>query len=247
MRLKDRIALITGGGSGIGQATALRFAREGAAVAVSDVNLEGANQVARDIQAGGGRAIVVEANVARKSDVEAMVEKVLGEFGRLDILINNAGITRDAMSGKMTEEQWDAVLDVNLKGSFLCAQAAARPMVERQFGRIINTASLGVRGNIGQANYVASKAGVIGLTRVLALELARYNITVNCVAPGATETPMTAPIPDKVREMIINKIPLRRMAKPDEIANMHVFLASDEASYITGQTIFVDGGITIGL
>jgi len=247
MRLKDKVALITGAGSGIGEATARRFAAEGAAVVLNDLNAAGVNRVAQELAAKGARVLVAEGNVTNKNDVAAMVDAALKKFQRLDILVNNAGINRDALVRKMTEEQWDSVLDVNLKGTFLCCQAVLGPMSEQKYGKINNTASIGAYGNIGQANYAASKAGVIGLSWTLALEYARYNINVNVVAPGATRTPMTAGIPDDIREMMINKIPLRRMAEPEEIASVHVFLASDEANYITGQVIFVDGGLTIGI
>ncbi|AGL00673.1 3-oxoacyl-ACP reductase FabG [Desulfoscipio gibsoniae] len=247
MRLKDKVALITGAGSGIGEATARRFIAEGALVALNDVNTEGITRVSRELAAQGARVIVVEGNVTSKSDVEQMVENTLKEYKRIDILINNAGINKDALTKKMTEEQWDSVIDVNLKGTFLCCQAVFGPMSEQKYGKINNTASIGAYGNIGQANYAASKAGVVGMSWALALEYARYNINVNVVAPGATNTPMTAGMPDKVRDMIINSIPLKRMADPAEITNAHLFLASDEANYITGQVIFVDGGITIGI
>jgi len=247
MRLQDKIALITGAGSGIGEATARRFAAEGAVVALNDVNTEGATRLARELSDQGTRVLVLEGSVTNKSDVEAMVNKTLEQFKRIDILINNAGINRDALAKKMTEEQWDSVINVNLKGAFLCCQAVFGPMSEQKYGKINNTASIGAYGNIGQANYAASKAGVVGMSWALALEYARYNINVNVVAPGATNTPMTAGMPDKVREMITNSIPLKRMAGPEEIANAHLFLASDEAGYITGQVIFVDGGITIGI
>lgn len=244
--LEGRVALITGGGSGIGAATANLFAREGAAVCVADVVEANAQSVAESIVREGGRALAVTCDVTNKDQVAAMVQKTLQAFGRLDILINNAGINRDALLRKMSEEQWDSVIDVNLKGSFLCAQAAAEPMIEQKYGRIINTASIGALGNIGQANYAASKAGVIGLTYTLALELARYNITVNCVAPGATETAMTAGIPEDIKQNLLARIPARRMARPEEIAWVHLFFASEESAYITGQVLFVDGGITVG-
>lgn len=253
MRLANRVALVTGGGNGIGRATVLRLAEEGAAVAINDVNLAAARAVQEEVERAGGHALVVEADVTQRGQVEAMVDAILKHFGHLDILINNAGINRDALTirikdgevTRMSDEQWDTVLAVNLKGTFLCAQAAALPMIEQRYGRIVNTASISARGNIGQANYAASKAGVIGLTRTLALEFARYGITVNCVAPGATKTQMTAGIPEHILKEKIQRIPLRRMADPEEIANLHLFLASDESSFITGQVIYCDGGASI--
>ncbi len=191
--------------------------------------------------------MVCIADVCKKSDVENMIKQTLKQFGRLDILVNNAGINKDSFAKKMSEEQWDKVIDINLKGTFLCAQAALGPMMEQKSGRIINTASIGALGNIGQANYSASKAGVIGLTKTLALEGARYNINVNCVSPGATNTPMTANMPPEIVQIVKKKIPLGRFAEPRDIANVHLFLASEESSYITGQVIFVDGGISVGI
>lgn len=247
MRLKNKVALITGAGSGIGEATAILFAEEGAKVAVLDVNPEAAEDVASKIRASGGEAISISADVTRRADCESAVKTTLDKFGALHILINNAGINRDALVKKMTEEQWDSVIAVNLKGTFLMCQAAAVPMMQANYGRIVNTASIGALGNIGQANYSASKSGVIGLTNTLALELARYNIAVNCISPGATETQMTAGIPADIKKAIEAKIPLKRFAKPREIACLSLFLASNEASYITGQTVFVDGGISVGI
>lgn len=246
MRLKNKVALITGGGSGIGEATVLKFSEEGAKVVINDVNKDNANKLAEKLKAKGCEALVCIADVCKKNDVEKMIKQIIDKFGRLDILVNNAGINRDSFAKKMSEEQWDKVIDVNLKGTFLCAQAALITMMEQKSGKIINTASIGALGNLGQANYSASKAGVIGLTKTLALEGARYNINVNCVSPGATNTAMTAGMPPEITQKIKEKIPLRRFAEPNDIAEMHLFLASEESSYITGQVIFVDGGISVG-
>ncbi len=255
MMLEGKVAWITGGGSGIGRATALRFAEEGASIVVGDVEQEGLESVVGEIEAGGGKAIAVAGDVTDRQAIQRTLDSALEAFGRLDILINNAGINRDGLVVKvkggevktMGEDQWDSVLAVNLKGTFLCAQAAAVPMIQGGGGRIVNTSSIGALGNIGQANYAASKAGVIGLTKTLALEWARFGISVNCVAPGATKTRMTAGIPDKLLEGLLAKIPMRRLAEPEEIAAAHLFLASDAAAYITGQVLFVDGGISVGV
>ena len=214
MRLEGRVALVTGAGGGIGAATARRFAREGATVVVNDVDLELARALVTELQKEGARALSIAADVTARTDVEAMVDHVVGEFGRLDVLVNNAGVNRDAMSHKMTEEQWDQVLAVNLKGTFLCAQAVLAGMRERGWGRVINTSSVASLGNIGQVNYAASKAGVIGLTRTLALEYAKNGITVNCVAPGPVMTRMLASVPEAIREKIVAKVPVGRIARP---------------------------------
>lgn len=254
MRLENKVAIVTGGGSGIGQATALRLSKEGATIVVCDVNQAGIDETIQQISAQGGQGIGIACNVAERSNAQDVVSAALDQFGKLDILINNAGITRDALTVRvkdgeikmMSEEQWDAVINVNLKGTWLMAQAAAIPMIKQKYGRIVNTASIAAQGNVGQANYSASKAGVIGLTRTLALEWARFNINVNCVAPGGVHTPMTATIPEQVRTTLMDRIPFKRWADPGEIAAVHAFLASDDASYITGQVIFVDGGVTLG-
>ncbi len=242
--LQDKVAWITGGGSGIGAATAKRFAAEGAKLALTDVIQESLYQVANEI---GGDIFTAVADVTKKNDVEKAFKGILDKFGKLDILICNAGINRDSLAIKMSEEKWDQVLDVNLKGTFLCCQAAMGYMMRAKSGRIVTTASIGALGNAGQANYAASKAGVIGLTKTLALEGGRFNVNVNCVAPGATDTAMLRGVPENLREGMIKMIPLRRFADPSEIAAAHVFLCSDDAAYITGQVLFVDGGITTGI
>lgn len=247
MRLKEKVALVTGGGSGIGAAVARRFAEEGAFVAIGDVNPEGAKEVVQEIKKRGGTAVLSPVDVRKRDEVNGMVDQVVQEFGRLDILINNAGVTRDNLSARMSEEEWDFVVDVNLKGTFLCSQAAYRPMRKQRYGKIVNTASVVVRGNMGQVNYCSSKAGVIGLTRTLALEYARANINVNCIAPGFIDTPMSAAMPEKTKELAMERISLKRMGMPEEVAALHLFLASDEANYITGQVIFIDGGASIGV
>lgn len=245
--LDGKVAMITGGGSGIGEATVKRFSKEGAKVVVLDVVEDAGDRVVEEVKGSGGEAFFVKADICDIAQVEGAVKKAMDKYGSLDILINNAGINKDAVLKKMTVEQWDQVLNVNLKGTFVCSKVAARPMMEQGSGRINNTASIGALGNIGQANYSASKAGVIGLTKTLSLELARYSINVNCIAPGATTTPMTAGMPEEIAEMFKKKIPLRRFAEPEEIAAAHCFFASDDAKYITGQVLFVDGGISVGL
>lgn len=254
MKLEDKVAVITGAGGGIGRATAIRFAGEGACVVISDVDEQGMQETAKLIEAGGGKALAKLGNVSVRADAQSIVDAALAHFGKLDILINNAGITRDALTVRvkdgalkmMSDEQWDAVLNVNLKGTWLMAQHAAVPMMQQKSGVIVNTASIAAEGNIGQANYAASKAGVIGLTKTLALEWARFNVRVNCIAPGGVKTRMTATIPENIVANLIERIPLKRFAEPEEIAATHLFLASDDAGYITGQVIFVDGGVTVG-
>ena len=254
MLLKDKVALITGGGNGIGRAIVLRFLEEGAKVVTIDLDEAGLEETRVEAEKAGGKVTTMKANVSVRADVQGVVDAIIKEHGKLDVLINNAGITRDGLTTRvkdgdvkfMSDENWDAVLGVNLKGTWLCSQVAAVAMMKQKYGRIVNTASVAALGNVGQANYAASKAGVIGLTQTLALEWARFNIAVNCIAPGGTKTRMTAAIPENVMTGLLEKIPLKRLAEPSEIAAVHAFLASDQASYITGHVIFVDGGQTVG-
>ncbi|KJE27586.1 3-oxoacyl-[acyl-carrier-protein] reductase [Geobacillus kaustophilus] len=245
--LEGKIALVTGASRGIGRAVALELARQGANVAVNYAGSEAkANEVAEAIRSLGREAIAVQADVARAEDVERMVKTTIDHFGRLDILVNNAGITRDNLLMRMKEEEWDAVINTNLKGVFLCTKAATRPMMKQRYGRIVNIASVvGVIGNPGQANYVAAKAGVIGLTKTAARELASRNITVNAVAPGFITTDMTEALSPELKAEMLKQIPLARFGEPDDIARVVAFLASDAASYMTGQTLHVDGGMVM--
>ncbi|MEI7554072.1 3-oxoacyl-ACP reductase FabG [Candidatus Chlorohelix sp.] len=246
-RLQGKVALITGAAGGIGLATARRFAQEGAIVAVNDMNKTAGVKEVEEICAAGGKAEFYYGSVTDDDFVKSMMKDVVERFGKLDILINNAGVLRDAMSHRMTEEQWDTIMNIHLKGTFFCSRTAFEYMKLQNNGRIINTSSTSSQGNIGQANYAAAKAGIIGLTKTLALEYARYQITVNAVAPGFITTSMTAAIPTHVHEAVVNRIPLKRKGEPEEVANLHLFLASDESSYITGQVVFIDGGGTVGM
>lgn len=247
MILKDRVAIITGAGRGIGEVIAKHFAQVGAAVVCSDIDEESVNRVAEAINGSGGRAVGIRGDVSSKSDVDALVQQVLADFGKIDILINNAGITRDSLAMRMKESDWDLVTQVNLKGTWLPSQAVIRPMRKNKWGRIINTSSVASLGNVGQANYSATKGAVISLTKTLALELATSGITVNCVAPGAIMTEMFNAVPDDIKAQYIERIPLGRFGDPKDVADAHLFLCSDAASYITGQTLFVDGGISVGM
>jgi len=244
MRLKDKVALITGAGQGIGKLTAMTFAREGARVVVADINMTSAQATATAIEQADGRAKAVFLDVSRPESVDAAFQSLANWADGLDILVNNAGITRDARMQKMSEEQFDAVIAVNLKGVWLCAKAAVPSMVARGGGSIINAASIvGLYGNFGQTNYVAAKSGVIGMTKTWARELGPSGIRVNAIAPGFISTDMIATVPEKVVESMRERTPLRRLGRAEDIANAYLFLASDEASFITGVVLSVDGGL----
>ncbi len=244
MRLKDKVALVTGAAQGIGKAIALLFAQEGAKVGVADLNLAGAEATCQEISALSGAAIAIGGNVAEAKDAEEMVQLVLNKFGRLDILVNNAGITRDQVLLRMKEEDWDLVLAVNLKGAFHLTKAALRVFLKQKGGKIVNIASVtGQMGNAGQANYAASKAGLIGFTKSVAREYASRNIQVNAVAPGFIDTPMSQAIPAKERDFLIKQIPMERLGRPEDVAQAVLFLASSAADYITGQVLNVNGGM----
>ena len=247
MMLEGKVAVVTGASRGIGRAVALKLAQEGAAVVVNyNGSRERAEEVKREIEAGGGKAEIMQCNVSDFAACEEMFKKITAEFGRVDILVNNAGITRDGLLMKMSEEDYDAVLGTNLKGTFNCIRFVARQMVKQRSGRIINMASVsGVLGNAGQANYSASKAGVIGLTKSAARELASRGITVNAVAPGFVNTEMTAVLSEKVKEGAVAQIPLGKFGEAEDIANAVAFLAGDGAGYITGQVLCVDGGMAM--
>jgi 3-oxoacyl-[acyl-carrier protein] reductase len=239
------VALVTGAARGIGRAIATSLARPGLTVYLNDVALgEEASRTQKEVAARGAQARLIEFNVADFEQVQRSIEEIIKESGRLDILVNNAGITRDNLILRLKEEEWDAVLAVNLKGAYNCIRAASKPMVKQRFGRIINISSVvGVMGNAGQANYVASKAGLIGLTKSVARELASRNVTVNAVAPGFIQTEMTESLPEKVKAEMMAQIPLGRFGTPEEVAQAVAFLASEAAAYLTGQVIHVNGGM----
>ena len=247
MRFEGKVAIITGAGRGIGKAIAERLASEGADVVICDVDKEAAERAAEEIRSKYSvKAIAISADVANEGDVNSMVEETIKNFGRVDFLINNAGITRDSLLLRMSEEEWDKVIAVDLKSVFLCTRAVIRHMMRQKFGRIVNISSvIGLRGNVGQANYASAKAGIIGFTKSAARELAGRNITVNAVAPGYIQTEMTERLPQEVKEEMLKQVPLGRPGLPEDVAGVVAFLCSEDASYITGEIIRVDGGMAM--
>lgn len=250
MRLKDRVAIVTGSGRGIGAATAQRLAEEGAKVTVTDINAEACENTVAAIRAAGGEAIAIPCDITQRKSVEDMVQKTVDAFGRLDILVNNAGVIRDNLVHKMTDDDWDTVMNVHLKGAFYASQAAQRFMVPQRYGKIINFSSTSALGNRGQLNYATAKAGIQGFTKTLAIELGKFNINVNAVAPGFIETDMTRATAERMgisfeelKKAAAERSVLGRTGKPIDVANAVLFLASDESSFITGQVLYVRGGI----
>lgn len=247
MRLKNKVAIITGGAQGIGETTAKLFAQEGAKVVVADFNAEKGEKVSEAIKADGGEAIFFQIDVSNYEQAKKMIDTCVEEFGSVDILINNAGITRDGFLVKMSESDWDAVINVNLKGVFNCTKHAAAYMIENNGGSIVNATSVvGLYGNIGQVNYAATKFGVIGMTKTLSKELGSRGIRVNAVAPGYTNTAMMETVPDKILESLKKKVPQKRLGETEDIANAYLYLASDDAKYVNGEVLSVDGGLVIG-
>jgi len=246
MRVENKVVIITGAASGIGRQTALLFAREGAKVVVADLNEKGGREIVEEIKKAGGEAFFAKLDVCNREQSQEVVKETLDRYGKIDVLINNAGINQDALIQKMTEEQWDNVLTVDLKGPFNCIQAVVDAMTEHGTGEIINVSSIvGLYGNIGQTNYAAAKAGLIGMTKTLAKELGKKGIRINAVAPGFISTPMTAKVPEKILDMMKEKTPLKRLGQPDDVAYALLYLASDEANFVNGAVLSVDGGLII--
>ncbi|HEY32093.1 MAG TPA: 3-oxoacyl-[acyl-carrier-protein] reductase [Dehalococcoidia bacterium] len=248
MDLSDRVAIVTGSGRGIGRAIALRLAEAGANVVVNDVgDMAPAGEVVEEIRRLGQDSLVVPADVSQPDDVASLVDTTVEKYGKVDILVNNAGITRDQLIMRMSDDDWDKVLEINLKSVFLCSRAVLRHMMRQRWGRIVNISSIvGLIGNPGQANYSSSKAGIIGLTRTIAKEVASRGITANAIAPGFIDTPMTQQLPEERRQAIMEQVPLGFLGTPRDVAEAVAFLASEEARYITGQVLTIDGGISLG-
>ncbi|VVB91627.1 L-rhamnose 1-dehydrogenase (NADP(+)) [uncultured archaeon] len=246
MKLENKVTIITGAGSGIGKETALLFAKEGAKVVVADINEKSGGETLAEIKKNGGEGYFAKLDVSNREEIKQVIKDAVEKYGKIDVLINNAGIIQDALVLKMTEEQWDRVINVNLKGTFNCIQAVVEVMINQGNGVIINTSSIvGLNGNVGQVNYAAAKAGLIGMTKTLAKELGKKGIRVNAVAPGFIITPMTSNVPEKVLEAMKEKTPLRRLGKAEDIAYAYLYLASDEANFVNGAVLSVDGGLVI--
>lgn len=246
MLLEDKVAIVTGGARGIGRTIALTFAREGADIAICDVNADALEVAKTEIESTGRQALTGVVDVTKAQEVEDFLQKTLDKFKKIDILVNNAGITRDALLVRMSESDWDLVLDVNLKGAFICTKAASKIMMKQREGRIVNIASIiGIMGNAGQANYAASKGGLIALTKTVAKELASRNVRANAIAPGFIQTDMTAKLSDDVKGEMLKHIPLGSLGAAQDVANLALFLASDNSAYITGQVVQVDGGMVM--
>ncbi len=247
MDLESKVALVTGGSRGIGRATAIKLASLGAKVVINyNRSKEAAEEVVRAISEAGGEAVVAPGDVSTKEGAENAVNTALNTWGRIDILVNNAGITRDTLLMRMSEEDWEAVIDTNLKGAYLCSKLAVRSMLRNRWGRIINISSVvGLVGNVGQANYASAKAGLLGLTKSIAREFGSKNITANAIAPGYIETDIVAALSEDIKKAILSQIPAGRYGKPEEVAELVAFLASDKAAYINGQTINIDGGMVM--
>ncbi len=246
IKLKDKAAIVTGGARGIGKEIALMFAREGANVAICDVNEDALREACQEIEALDREALGLKIDVTSMDQVEGMVQKILDKWGKIDILVNNAGITRDGLLLRMKESDWDAVLNVNLKGTFNCTKAAAKVMMKQRCGKVVNIASIiGLMGNAGQCNYAASKGGVVSFTKSIAKELASRSINVNAIAPGFIKTAMTDKLSDELKQTMLKLIPLNRFGEPADVAKAALFLVSEESSYLTGQVIKVDGGMVM--
>lgn len=246
MRLHGKVAIVTGSAQGLGKAMILRLAREGAKVVITDIDYELCIKLKKEVEQNCTEAIAIKCNVTVREEVKELIEKTVQAFGKVDIFVNNAGITKDAQITKMTDEQWDKVLNTDLKSMFICTQEVINYMIPNNYGKIVNITSIaGQEGNFGQTNYSAAKAGVIGMTKTLSKELGKRGITVNAVAPGFILTEMTDSIPDKIKEQLIGRIPLKRGGNPDEVADAVLFLVSDESSFITGHTLNVNGGMYV--
>lgn len=246
MNVNERVALVTGSASGIGKAIAFKLAQQGAKVVVNDIQQEKIDEAVADIREAGGEAIGIKSDVTNKADVQSMFTAILDTYGKFDILVNNVGISRDALIHKMTEDEWDSVLNINLKSYFLCTHEATKYFIEQQYGRIVNISSRAWLGGFGQANYSVAKGGIVSLTRTCAIELAKHNVTANCIAPGLIDTPLFRSFRQDAQERLLKIQPINRIGQPEEVANAVSFFASDDSGYITGQTLYVCGGKSLG-